>query len=130
MELLDLSIVTPQGTIFEGGVKTVTLPGSEGEFGVLPGHADTVALLRAGVIEIEKDDGKSEMVAVNWGYSKVSEKNVDVIVDGAVAIHGKDGGDMAAAISSAKELIKQASDDSVAIGSVMSKIDNSSKSNY
>ena len=39
MDTLNLSIVTPNGSIFSGNVKSVTLPGKEGEFGVLPGHA-------------------------------------------------------------------------------------------
>ena len=38
MDTIKLSIVTPTGSIFNGDVKTVTLPGKEGEFGVLPGH--------------------------------------------------------------------------------------------
>jgi len=37
MDTIKLSIVTPTGSIFNGDVKTVTLPGKEGEFGVLPG---------------------------------------------------------------------------------------------
>jgi F-type H+-transporting ATPase subunit epsilon len=56
METIRLSIVTPNGMIFDGNVKTVTLPGKEGEFGVLPGHASLVSALTVGVIEIEKTD--------------------------------------------------------------------------
>ena len=52
MEKLFLEIVTPEGRVFSGEVKSVQLPGSEGELGVLPRHAALVTLLRSGVIEI------------------------------------------------------------------------------
>lgn len=87
METLKLDIVTPEGKIFSNDVKSVTLPGSEGEFGVLPGHVGVVTTLSAGVIEIEKKDNKKEIVAINWGYAKVDEKSVDVLVEGAVDIN-------------------------------------------
>jgi len=45
MELFKLEIVTPTGVIFDNEVKQVTLPGAEGEFGVLPRHAALVSLL-------------------------------------------------------------------------------------
>ena len=86
METLKLDIVTPEGKIFSNDVKSVTLPGSEGEFGVLPGHIGIVTTLNSGVIEIEKKDGKREIVAINWGYAKVDETSVDVLAEGAVDI--------------------------------------------
>ncbi len=80
MDTLRLSIVTPNGPIFDGDVKTVTLPGKEGEFGVLPGHASLVSSLTVGVIIIEKADS-TEAVAINWGHVKVSETSVDCLVE-------------------------------------------------
>ncbi len=88
METLKLDIVTPEGKIFSNNVKSVTLPGSEGEFGVLPGHVGIVTTLRAGVVEVQRLDDKKEMVAINWGYVRVDERSVDVLVDGAVDING------------------------------------------
>ncbi|WP_297730947.1 ATP synthase F1 subunit epsilon, partial [uncultured Helicobacter sp.] len=99
METLKLDIVTPEGKIFSNDVKSVTLPGSEGEFGVLPGHVGVVTTLSAGVIEIEKKDNKKEIVAINWGYAKVDEKSVDVLVEGAVDINGNSEGEIAQAIA-------------------------------
>ena len=70
MDTLKLSIVTPNGEIFNDDVKTVTLPGKEGEFGVLPGHSSLVSSLTVGVIVIEKVDS-TEAVAIKWGQVKV-----------------------------------------------------------
>ena len=128
METLKLDIVTPSGKIFSNNVKSVTLPGSEGEFGVLPGHIGVVTILNAGVIEIEKQDGQKEIVAINWGYAKVDEKSVDVLADGAVDISGNSESEIAQAISDAKKLLEESTDNAVAVSMVVSRIENAAKS--
>ena len=121
MDTLRLSIVTPNGPIFNGDVKTVTLPGKEGEFGVLPGHASLVSSLTVGVIVIEKGN-TTEAVAINWGHVNVSETSVDVLADGAVALTQGGDSDIAKAIDAAKELVNSVSDANVSIAAVEAKI--------
>lgn len=128
METLKLDIVTPEGKIFSNDVKSVTLPGSEGEFGVLPGHIGIVTTLNSGVIEIEKKDGKKEIVAINWGYAKVDETSVDVLAEGAVDINGDSESEIAQAIANAKKLLEDSTDNKVAVSMVVSRIENSAKS--
>lgn len=125
--MLNLSIVTPNGQIFNNKVTMVTLPGADGEFGVIPGHADTLSLLKTGVIELKKENGEIEYVAIDWGYTKVSEGSVDVLIDGAVLIDGVSEGEIANAVAKAKDLVEKASDSKIAIGSVISKIDRAGK---
>jgi len=121
MNTIKLSIVTPNGEIFNDDVKTVTLPGKEGEFGVLPGHASLVSSLTVGVIIIEKANA-TEAVAINWGHVKVSESAVDVLVDGAVSLtHGEDSS-AAKAIETAKKLVNSVSDANISIAAVEAKI--------
>jgi F-type H+-transporting ATPase subunit epsilon len=127
MKLMKLEIVTPLGVIFDDDIKQVTLPGSEGEFGVLPEHAALVSLLDTGVIVIETKDGKEISVAVNAGYVKVEENKTLCVVDGAVALNAEDS-NLASAIAEAKELLEKASDSSMAIASAMSKVESLSKS--
>ncbi len=122
MELLKLEIVTPNGVIFDGEVKQVDLPGSEGEFGVLAGHAALVSLLDTGVIVISKADGSEVAVAINSGYVKVEEEKTTCIVDGAVALSGDDS-DLAKALESAKELLKKTESSAMAIASAVSKVE-------
>lgn len=128
METLKLDIVTPEGKIFSNDVKSVTLPGSEGEFGILPGHIGIVTTLNSGVIEIEKKDGKREIVAINWGYAKVDETSVDVLAEGAVDINGDSESEIAQAIANAKKLLEDSTDNKVAVSMVVSRIENSAKS--
>ena len=128
METLKLDIVTPEGKIFSNNVNSVTLPGSEGEFGVLPGHVGIVTTLRAGVVEVQRLDDKKEMVAINWGYVRVDERSVDVLVDGAVDINGGNESEMAKAISDAKKLLEESTDNQLALSMVFSHIENNAKS--
>ncbi len=128
MDMLKLEIVTPEGQIFSNDVKDVTLPGSEGEFGVYPGHASLVSLLQAGVIDIELADGKHEIVAINWGHAKVDENSVTVLADGAVAIGGSSESAIASSLESAKQLIESMSASDVAIATATAKIEAIAKS--
>jgi F-type H+-transporting ATPase subunit epsilon len=123
METLQLEVLTPNGMIYQGPALSVTLPGEEGEFGVLPHHASLTTLLQAGVIDIEKEDKLVESVVVNWGVVQVTEEKVVALVDGAVAIRGETESEVAKAIEEAKTLIHDASDSSVAIASVSAKIE-------
>jgi F-type H+-transporting ATPase subunit epsilon len=121
MDTLKLSIVAPNGEIFSDEVKTVTLPGKEGEFGVLPGHASLVSSLTVGVIVIEKADS-TEAVAINWGHVKVSESSVDVLVDGAVALTSGADSEIAKNIDAAKDLVNSVKDANVSLAAVEAKI--------
>lgn len=122
METIRLEIITPSGKIFDEAVESVTLPGSEGEFGVLPGHASLVSLLTAGVIDVQMN-GNLESVAVDWGYVEVSESRVTALVDGAVAIQGDTESEIAVALDNAKRLLREAQDSNAILSAVEAKIE-------
>ena len=126
MELFKLEIITPNGVIFDGEVAQVTLPGSEGEFGVLAHHAALVTLLDTGVITIQKPDGSTASVAINSGYVKVEEEKTTCIVEGAVALEGS-GDELAKAIEEAKALLKSAQTSDTAIATAVSKVEQLAK---
>ena len=121
MDTIRLSIVTPNGEIFNDDVKTVTLPGKEGEFGVLPGHSSLISSLTVGVIVIEKANS-TEAVAINWGHVKVDEKSVDVLADGAIALTAGKDSEIAKNIEAAKELVKSVKDSNISVAAVEAKI--------
>ena len=122
MDTLRLTIVTPNGEIFNKDVKSVTLPGKEGEFGVLPNHAALVSSLTVGVIEIEKKDALIEAIAINWGHVKVSEDAVDILVDGAVSLSGNDDSDTFAKLEEAKKLVNSVQDANISMATVEARI--------
>ncbi|MCI0500602.1 MAG: F0F1 ATP synthase subunit epsilon [Epsilonproteobacteria bacterium] len=119
---IKLSIVTPTGEITSGPVKSVVLPGKDGEFGVLPQHSLLVSPLTVGVIEITNVDNTIDAIAINWGYAKVSEYSVDVLVDSAVSLNAKDTSGLADKIKEAQNLVNSVEDSSVSMAAVEAKI--------
>ncbi|MCJ7765201.1 MAG: ATP synthase F1 subunit epsilon [Thiovulaceae bacterium] len=123
MKTLNLEVVTPSGIIYDGTALSVTLPGEEGEFGVLPHHAALTTLLKAGVVDIEKADKNVESIVVNWGVVQVGEEKVVVLIDGAVAIRGDSESEIGKALDEAKRLLSDVSDSNIAIAAVSAKIE-------
>lgn len=79
-EELLLEIVTPEKLAYSGPVDEVTCPGSEGEFGVLRGHASLLSAIKFGELSYLKD-GKRVSYAVNTGYAEVTGSKVTVLVE-------------------------------------------------
>jgi len=79
---LTLEIVTPERVTFKGVVEEVTIPGTEGEFGVLKGHAPLLASVDYGELSFLQDHTKSRY-AVHSGYAEVSSSKVTVLVESA-----------------------------------------------
>jgi len=79
---LMLEIVTPEKMAFSGKVEEVTIPGSEGEFGVLRGHAALLSAIDVGELNFTKD-GKKTYYAVNTGYTEVTTGKVTILVETA-----------------------------------------------
>ena len=77
---LDLTIVTPAGTAYQGDVDEVVLPGSEGDFGVRPGHERLLSALRCGEVQIDKG-GQTTHAAIAGGFAQVTGEQVTVLAD-------------------------------------------------
>jgi len=122
MKTMKLEIVTPGGVIYNGDIKQVTLPGEQGEFGVLPEHASLVSLLQAGVIDIETANNKEMLVAINSGYVKIDENKALCIVDGAVALTDEEGS-ISESIQAAKDLLKSTEVSSITMANAVGKIE-------
>jgi len=127
MDTFKLEIQTPNGEIYNDDVISVTLPGEEGEFGVLANHASLSTLLEAGVIDIENKDKSIESILINWGVVNIDEEKVIVLVEGAVAIRGDSESSIATALEDAKELISSIADTNPAIVAVTARIESAAQ---
>jgi F-type H+-transporting ATPase subunit epsilon len=76
-------IVTPERRIAAFEATEVTAPGSEGDFGVLPGHAPFLSLLRPGAIVVTDTEGKERIFCVSAGFVDVSPEAVVVLAEDA-----------------------------------------------
>ncbi|TKI69711.1 F0F1 ATP synthase subunit epsilon [Sulfurimonas crateris] len=127
MDKLKLEILTPNGVIYDDEAISVTLPGEEGEFGVLAQHSCLTTLLEAGVIDIEKEDKSVESILINWGVVQVDEEKVIVLVEGAVAIRGETESAVSKALEDAKELIESIKDNNPAIATVTARLESAAQ---
>ena len=127
MSMLKLEILTPNGIIFNGNVIKVTLPGEEGEFGVLSEHSSIATILEAGVIDIEKEDKIVESILISWGVVQVDEEKVVVLVEGAVAIRGETESEVAKALEEAKSLLKSITDNHPLLVSASAKLESAAQ---
>jgi F-type H+-transporting ATPase subunit epsilon len=73
-----LKIVSPEKILFSGDVNMVTLPGTCGEFSLLPGHNSLVSALKAGVIKITSNEKKE--IEIEEGFAQVDSGNNEVII--------------------------------------------------
>jgi F-type H+-transporting ATPase subunit epsilon len=86
MATFQFDLVSPEKLLFSGEVTQVDVPGSEGDFGVLAGHAPMVTTLRPGILVVYRDGGDDGelRVVVNGGFAEVSPTGLTVLADMAV----------------------------------------------
>ena len=75
-----LEVVTPEHLLLSKQVDEVIAPGSEGEFGVLPGHAPFITTLKIGELQYKVGDAWSSM-SVLWGYAEVNPTKVTILAE-------------------------------------------------
>lgn len=98
MATFHFDLVSPEKLAFSGEVDQVDVPGTEGDFGVLAGHAPIVAGIRPGVLTIIAG-GTRQKVIVLGGIAEMSEKGLTVLAEVATATSELDRGQFAETIS-------------------------------
>jgi F-type H+-transporting ATPase subunit epsilon len=105
-----LDLVSPEKLLFSGEVDQVDVPGSEGDFGVLAGHAPLIATLRPGILVIYREGGALKVV-VNGGFAEVSPAGLTVLADMAVPVEDFNVSMLAGEIKNTEESAAAAKDD-------------------
>ncbi|MCZ0754019.1 F0F1 ATP synthase subunit epsilon [Anoxybacillus sp. J5B_2022] len=82
MKTIKVSVVTPDGPVYEADVEMVSTKAKSGELGILPGHIPLVAPLEIGAVRLKKD-GKTELIAVSGGFLEVRPDKVTVLAQAA-----------------------------------------------
>src|SRR5215203_4149504 len=108
MASFKFDLVSPERLLFAGQVEQVDVPGSEGDFGVLAGHAPMVTSLRPGILTIKRDGGEMKVVVLG-GFAEVSPSGLTVLADTAVAIEDFDRALLAEHIKAAEEKVAKMS---------------------
>lgn len=82
MAELHVELVAANGKLWEGEARLVSARGTEGEFGVMPGHVPMLTALREGEVHIEGTDG-DKRVKVEGGFMSVDHDKVTIVTDSA-----------------------------------------------
>jgi F-type H+-transporting ATPase subunit epsilon len=83
---IHFDLVSPERLLLSEPVDMVTLPGSEGYFGVLAGHAPVLSTLRAGVIDVKGGEDGDMRIFVRGGFAEVNPTKVVVLAEEAMPL--------------------------------------------
>ena len=102
MATFHFDLVSPAKLLFSGEVDQVDVPGSEGEFGVLAGHAPFVTTLRPGILVVHSER-ETLRVVVDAGFAEVGPAGLTVLANMAVPVEEFDVSQLAAVIKDTEE---------------------------
>lgn len=104
MATLHFELVSPEKLVFSGEVEQVDVPGAEGDFGVLAGHAPMVTTLRPGLLTVKAAGGEQKIVVLG-GFAEVSARGLTVLADTANSLAEFDRAVLAAQIGEMEQRI-------------------------
>lgn len=108
---IQVEIVTPSRQLFSGEAEMITMPGVEGEMGVLGGHAPLLTTLNIGEIALHRADGEDEYIAVSGGVVEVRPDKVVVLARSAERAEEIDISRAEAAMERAEEALRTRPDE-------------------
>src|SRR5262249_35707958 len=107
---VQFELVTPERLVVSEPVDMVVVPGSEGDFGVLPGHAPLISTVRPGVIETYAGKAVKDRIFVAGGFAEVTRERCTVLAEEAVPVAELDRSQIESEAAAAREDIGLARD--------------------
>ncbi len=106
MSTFHFELVSPEKLVFSGEVEQVDVPGVEGDFGVLAGHAPFITVLRPGILMVTAG-GEKRSIVVLGGFAEVGPSGLTVLADTAHSLEDLDRAILERHIRELEEEIKQ-----------------------
>jgi F-type H+-transporting ATPase subunit epsilon len=107
---LHFELVSPARLLFSGSVASVTIPGTEGEMGIFPGHAPILSTLKPGVVTVYKDGGGTDRIFVRGGMVEVNPQGLTLLAEVAIPMSELDAAQLGQQIKHAEEDLADAKD--------------------
>ena len=104
-------LVTPERMALSEDAAQVVVPGVEGEFAVLPGHAPVISALRPGIIDVTLPDARKTRIFVKGGFAEVDADHLTVLAERALDVDAMDAAAIAAELETAEADLASATDD-------------------
>jgi F-type H+-transporting ATPase subunit epsilon len=111
-EKLSFALVSPERELFHGEVDQVVVPGTDGEFGVLPQHAPLMTTIKPGALRI-LNDGTERRIFVHGGFADVTPEGLTVLAEEAVDVADLDRAHIEQQLKDAREDFAAAREDKV-----------------
>src|SRR5256885_8748225 len=109
MATFHFDLVSPEKLLFSGEVSQVDVPGSEGDFGVLAGHAPVITTMRPGILVIH-GEGRGMRIVVSGGFAEVGPAGLNALADMAVPAEDFDAAQLAGVIKDTEEDVRDTTD--------------------
>jgi F-type H+-transporting ATPase subunit epsilon len=110
-EKVEFELVSPERLLVSKPVDMVVVPGAEGDFGVLRGHAPLISNLRIGVIDIHDGGSVAERIFVAGGFAEVTAERCTVLAEQAMPVGDLKRADIEGEIKSLKDHLAVADSD-------------------
>jgi F-type H+-transporting ATPase subunit epsilon len=104
-------LVTPERMALSEDAAQVVVPGVEGAFTVLPGHAPVISALRPGIIDVTLPDARKTRIFVKGGFAEVDAGHLTVLAERALDVEAMDAATIAAELETAEADLASATDD-------------------
>ncbi|MAA77375.1 MAG: F0F1 ATP synthase subunit epsilon [Rhodobiaceae bacterium] len=107
---LTFDMVSPEEHLFSAEVDVVTVPGSEGDFGVLANHSPMMSVLRPGIVLVE-DGGTTTRYFVQGGFADVTPDGLTILAELALDVDGDDKDALQNAVTEARSRVEIETDE-------------------
>ena len=104
-------LVTPERMALSQDAAQVVVPGVEGDFTVLAGHAPVISALRPGIIDVTLPDASKTRIFVKGGFAEVDAGHLTVLAERALDVEAMDAATVAAELETAEADLASATDD-------------------
>jgi F-type H+-transporting ATPase subunit epsilon len=78
---MQLEIISPEKTMYEGSAKLVQLPGSDGSFEIMENHAPIISTLKKGKIKIISESNQTEFIEINGGVIEMMKNKIIILAE-------------------------------------------------
>lgn len=107
---LHFDLVTPEARVFAGDVDMVSVPGTEGDFGVLPNHAPVMSTIRSGAIAVH-DGSDVTRTFIHGGFAEVTPDGLTILAEEAIDLSEVNASEIEQSLKNAREDLADAQDD-------------------
>ena len=111
MSTIKFELVSPERVLMSEDIEQAVVPGSEGEFTVLPGHSPVISTLRPGVLTVTSEGNKVRKLFVKDGFAEVKPEQLVVLAQEALDVEELDAARIADELKAAEADLEAANDD-------------------